>query len=90
MQQRCKHAFPIIEVLRFPHDPCEMVTRNFEAGGSSIQHIVQSNFETPACQNMSLGAAGDTVEIVGSRRRLRRNGKKGVRRCKEEFMCDLK
>jgi hypothetical protein len=36
---------------------------------------------------MILGAAGDRIERVGCRRRLRSNGKKEIRLCKEDVMC---
>jgi hypothetical protein len=37
----------------------------------------QSSFETPVCQDMNLGA--DEFDLVG---------KKGIRLCKEDFMCE--
>jgi hypothetical protein len=42
----------------------------------------ESSFETPACRDMSLGA--DQLICFDS------NGKKGIRRCKEIIMGDLK
>jgi hypothetical protein len=43
---------------------------------------VESSFETPACQNMSLGA--EELNWVDN------NCKKWIRLWKEDFMCDLK
>jgi hypothetical protein len=42
----------------------------------------ESRFGTPACQDMSLGAK--ELNWVD------KNGKKGIRRCKVDFMCDSK
>jgi hypothetical protein len=42
----------------------------------------ESNFETPACRDKSLGA--EELNCVNN------TGKKGIRRCKEDFVCDLK
>jgi hypothetical protein len=47
MQRRCKHAFPKRERQCFLRGPCKVVVKK-----SSIE----SSFETPACQDMSLGA----------------------------------
>jgi hypothetical protein len=41
------------------------------------------NFETSACRDMSLVAEELSWQ-------LQNNGKKGIRRCKGDFMCDLK
>jgi hypothetical protein len=41
----------------------------------------QLSFETPACQNISRG-----TEL---NKQLQDNGKKGISRCKEDFMCDF-
>jgi hypothetical protein len=43
------------------------------------------SFETPACQNMSLG-----IEVSLLNWQLQNNGKKGIRLWKEDFMCYLK
>jgi hypothetical protein len=44
---------------------------------------IESRYETPACHDKSLGAE----ELNWP---LQNNDKKGIRRCKEVFICDLK
>jgi hypothetical protein len=59
------------------------VSRNVTStstGGSRIECWV--DFGTPACRNMSLGA--EELNWVYN------DGKKAIRQCKEDFMCDLK
>jgi hypothetical protein len=49
-----------------------------------------SSFGMPACWDISFGAAGDRIQIVGGRRWLIRDGKKEIRVWQGDFMCDLK
>jgi hypothetical protein len=98
MQRRCNHAFPTIERLCFTRGPCKVVIKK-----NSFQKPfrVELSSETPACQDMSLGAEElNWIELRswqlqrrigdGSGRWLRRNGKKWIRLCKEDSVCDLK
>jgi hypothetical protein len=61
---RCyKHAFQTIERLYFLRGACEVVIKeSSEVGRSSIEWTVE--FETPACQDMWLGA--EKLDWVGS------------------------
>jgi hypothetical protein len=52
--------------------------------------LSQLNFETPACQDMSFRAEELELRDLAVENDLRRNGKKGIRLCKEDFICDLK
>jgi hypothetical protein len=52
------------------------------------QHWVESSSETPACRDMSLGAA-KLNWVSSSELAVAENGEKGIRRYKEAFMCDL-
>jgi hypothetical protein len=62
----------------FPWGLCNAVIKKIQL--SSREWRVE--FETPACRDMSLGA--EQLNWVDN------SGKKGIRRCKEDFMCDLK
>jgi hypothetical protein len=46
-------------------------------------------FETPACQDMSLGAE-ELNRVESSELQLQNNGKKEIRLYKEDLKCDLK
>jgi hypothetical protein len=58
-----------------------MVIRNSSEAGSS-SGSEKSSFETTAYWDVSLGA--EELNLVD------KNGKKRIRQCKEDFMCDLK
>jgi hypothetical protein len=52
MQRDYKHAFPTIERLCSLRGPCKVVIKKSEVDSSQVE----SGFETPACQDMSLGS----------------------------------
>jgi hypothetical protein len=75
MQRRCKHAFPTIERLCFLRGPFKVVIPKFSVEKNRVELRDAS--------------------LPGSRRtevswQLQNNGKKRIRGCKEDFMCDLK
>jgi hypothetical protein len=49
MKLRCKDAFPTIERLSFLRRQCKVVVKKSSVEKSEL------SFETPACQDMSLG-----------------------------------
>jgi hypothetical protein len=79
MQRRFKYAFPPIERLCFLRGPCKVVVKK-----SSVEkNLVE--FRDASLQGYELGSRG--IELSWQ---FQNNDKKGIRRCKEEFMCDLK
>lgn len=81
MQRRSKHAFSPTEKLNFLRCLCKAVLEiiSFEMN--------QLSFETPVCQGMSMGAAEGRIRGMGSKRRLRRKSKKGIRLCEDFVVC---
>jgi hypothetical protein len=82
-QRRCQHAFPTLEKL-------------FSAW--SVQSAYKEEFSWEELSRVSrrqparIRASGQRDWIESSLRnwQLQNNGKKGIRRCKEDFICDLK
>jgi hypothetical protein len=79
MQWRCKHAFPTTERLCFLRSPCKVVIKK-----SSIEKN-RVEFRDASLPGYELGSRGIPLSW-----QLQNNGKKGIRRCKEDFMRDLK
>jgi hypothetical protein len=83
MQRRYKHAFPTIERLCLLSDPCKIVTNEF-----IWEFVVQSSrveFRDANLPRHELGNRGTELSW-----QLENNGKKRIKRCREDFMCNLK
>jgi hypothetical protein len=63
MQRRCKHAFPTTGWLCFLRGPCTVISRSRNV--TLTLRRTELSLETPACQDTSLGTAGDRIERVG-------------------------
>jgi hypothetical protein len=63
-----------------------------EVFGSIEQQRMESSFEPPASRDMSLGVEElNWVEFWRWQSKvIENNGKKGIRPCKVDFVCDLK
>jgi hypothetical protein len=79
MQRRCKDAFSTIERLCFLRGPCEVVIKK----GSTEQNKVE--FRDASLAGYELESRGIQLSW-----QLQNNGKKGIKLCKQDFMCDLK
>jgi hypothetical protein len=79
MQRRCEHAFPKIERLCFLLGPCKVVIKKSTVEKNRFE------FRDASLPGYELGSR--EIELSWQ---LHNNGKKGVRRCKEDSLCDFK